>query len=55
MAATAKLYAKLNEESPFFAKVYNSMKAFADIAVPYWSGSQMTNANLGMAYAKQKQ
>jgi len=26
------------------------MKEFADIAVPYWSGSQMTNAKLGMAY-----
>ena len=51
MAATAKLYAKLNNENKFFAKVYASMKDFADIAVPYWSGSQMTNAQLGMAYA----
>ena len=50
MAATAKLYAKLNKENKFFAKVYNSMKDFADIAVPFWSGAQMTNANLGMAY-----
>ena len=50
MAATAKLYAKLNNENKFFAKVYNSMKNFADLAVPFWSGAQMTNANLGMAY-----
>ena len=50
MAATAKLYAKLNSENKFFAKVYGSMKEFADIAVPYWAGSQMTNAKLGMAY-----
>ena len=50
MAATAKLYAKLNKENKFFAKVYNSMKNFADLAVPFWSGAQMTNANLGMAY-----
>ncbi|MDP6437461.1 MAG: TRAP transporter substrate-binding protein [Gammaproteobacteria bacterium] len=54
MAATEKLYAKLNAENAFFAKVYDSMKAFADIAVPFWSGAQMSNANLGMAYAKQK-
>jgi len=54
MAATAKLYAKLNNENKFFAKVYASMKDFADIAVPYWSGSQMTNAQLGMAYANKK-
>jgi TRAP-type mannitol/chloroaromatic compound transport system substrate-binding protein len=55
MAATEKLYAKLNAENAFFAKVYSSMKEFADIAVPFWSGAQMSNANLGMAYAKQKQ
>ena len=29
------------------------MKEFADIAVPYWAGSQTTNANLGNAYASQ--
>ena len=50
MAATAKLYAKLNKENKFFKKVYDSMKNFADLAVPFWSGAQMTNANLGMAY-----
>ncbi len=26
-------------------------KDFADIAVPFWSGSQMSNAKLGMAHA----
>ena len=50
MAATAKSYAKLNKENKFFKKVYDSMKNFADLAVPFWSGAQMTNANLGMAY-----
>lgn len=54
MAATAKLYDKLNSENKFFAKVYASMKDFADVAVPYWSGSQMTNAKLGMAYVNKK-
>jgi TRAP-type mannitol/chloroaromatic compound transport system substrate-binding protein len=29
-----------------------SQKAFADIAVPFWSGAQMSNAKLGMAHAE---
>jgi hypothetical protein len=33
-------------------KVWDSQKAFADIAVPFWSGSQMSNAKLGMAHAE---
>ena len=28
-----------------------SQKKFADIAVPFWSGAQMSNAKLGMAHA----
>ena len=27
------------------------MKNFADIAVPFWTAAQMSNAKLGMAYA----
>lgn len=38
-------------ENPFFKKVWDSQKAFANIAVPYWAGSQTSNAKLGMAYA----
>ncbi len=45
---------KYKAESPFFNEVWNSMKEFADIAVPFWAGAQTTNANLGQAYAKQK-
>jgi TRAP-type mannitol/chloroaromatic compound transport system substrate-binding protein len=45
---------KYKKENAFFKKVWDSQKAFADIAVPFWSGAQTTNANLGMAYAKQK-
>jgi TRAP-type mannitol/chloroaromatic compound transport system substrate-binding protein len=55
MAATEKLYAKLNAENAFFNKVHSSMTEFADIAVPFWSGAQMSNATLGMAYAKQQE
>jgi len=53
-AARASLE-KNAEESAFFKKVWDSQKAFADIAVPFWAGSQLSNANLGMAYAKQLQ
>ena len=39
------------KENKFFNEVYNSMKEFADIAGPFWSGAQMANAKLGMAHA----
>ena len=45
---------KHKAENEFFNEVWTSMKDFADIAVPFWAGAQTTNANLGMAYAKQK-
>ena len=32
-------------------KVWDSQKAFADTAVPFWSGAQMSNAQLGLAHA----
>ena len=38
-------------KNKFFAKVWQSQKDFADIAVPFWSGAQMSNAKLGMAHA----
>ena len=41
-------------DNAFFKKVWDSQKAFADIAVPFWAGAQMSNAKLGMAYAKGK-
>ena len=41
-------------ENAFFAEVWNSQKAFADIAVPFWAGAQASNAALGQAYAKSK-
>ena len=42
-------------ENEFFAKVWQSQKDFADLAVPFWAGAQASNASLGQAYAKQKQ
>ena len=51
MAAAKKTLNKNAADNKFFAKVYDSMKEFADIAVPVWSGAQMSNAKLGMAHA----
>jgi hypothetical protein len=42
---------KRSQKNKFFVKVYNPMKELADIAVPFWSGAQMSNAKLGMVHA----
>jgi TRAP-type mannitol/chloroaromatic compound transport system substrate-binding protein len=42
-------------ENAFFKKVWDSQKAFAETAVPFWAGAQLSNAQLGQAYAKQLQ
>ena len=39
-------------QNPFFAKVWQSQKDFAAIAVPFWAGAQTSNAKLGQAFAK---
>jgi len=51
MAAAKATLLKNAEENAFFNEVYTSMTEFADIAVPFWSGAQMSNAKLGMAHA----
>jgi len=38
-------------ENEFFAEVWQSQKDFAAIAVPFWAGSQASNAALGKAFA----
>ena len=38
-------------ENEFFAEVWQSQKDFAEIAVPFWAGSQASNAALGKAFA----
>lgn len=40
-------------ENAFFAEVWQSQKDFAEIAVPFWAGSQASNAALGKAFADQ--
>jgi TRAP-type mannitol/chloroaromatic compound transport system substrate-binding protein len=49
-AANASLE-KNAAENEFFAEVWQSQKDFARIAVPFWAGSQASNAKLGKAYA----
>ena len=51
MAAAKASLEKNSKENAFFAKVWQSQKDFADVAIPYWAGSQMSNAKLGMAHA----
>ncbi len=53
-AARASLE-KNAEENEFFKEVWNSQKAFAETAVPFWAGAQTSNANLGQAFAKSLQ
>ncbi|MGU9950935.1 MAG: TRAP transporter substrate-binding protein [Gammaproteobacteria bacterium WSBS_2016_MAG_OTU1] len=51
MKAAGKLLDKNKEENAFFLEVWNSMRDFADVAVPFWAGAQASNANIGKAYA----
>ena len=51
MAAAKASLEKNAEENEFFAKVWQSQKDFAEIAVPFWAGAQTSNANLGRAFA----
>ncbi|MBL95314.1 MAG: C4-dicarboxylate ABC transporter substrate-binding protein [Magnetovibrio sp.] len=49
-AAKASLE-KNAKENKFFAKVWQSQKDFAAVAVPFWAGAQASNAALGKAFA----
>lgn len=51
MNAANALLEKNSAENAFFAEVWQSQKDFALVAVPFWSGAQSSNAQLGMAYA----
>jgi len=42
-------------ENAFFKEVWDSQRAFAEIAVPFWAGAQTSNASLGQAFAKSLQ
>lgn len=50
-AAAKKSFEKNAADNAFFKEVWESQKAFADVAIPFWAGAQKSNANLGAAYA----
>jgi len=50
-AAAMKNFDENAKKNPFFKKVWDSQKAFADTAIPFWAGAQKSNAGLGAAYA----
>ena len=54
MAAAKASLEKNAEENAFFKKVWDSQKAFAELAVPFWAGAQTSNAKLGKAYVNSK-
>ncbi len=51
MAAAKATLEKNAAENAFFAKVWQSQKDFAAIAVPFWAQAQTSNAKLGQAFA----
>lgn len=51
MNAARAALEKNSKENEFFAKVWQSQRDFAAISVPYWAGSQASNAALGKAFA----
>ncbi len=51
MGAARNLLEKAASENAFFKEVWDSQKAFAEVAVPFWAGAQASNAALGKAYA----
>jgi TRAP-type mannitol/chloroaromatic compound transport system substrate-binding protein len=51
MAAAKNALQAAADENEFFAEVWQSQKDFADIAVPFWAGSQASIAALGKAHA----
>lgn len=51
MNAAKALLEENAASNEFFAEVWQSQKDFAAIAVPFWAGSQASNASLGKAFA----
>jgi TRAP-type mannitol/chloroaromatic compound transport system substrate-binding protein len=50
-AAAMKNFQKNANENPFFKKVWDSQKAWADVSIPFWARAQKANAAMGQAYA----
>lgn len=52
-AAAMKNFEKNAAANPFFKKVWDSQKAWADVAIPFWARAQRANASMGGAYAEE--
>ena len=50
-AAAMKTFEKNSAENAFFKTVWESQKAFAEQAIPFWAGAQKANAGITGAYA----
>jgi TRAP-type mannitol/chloroaromatic compound transport system substrate-binding protein len=50
-AAALKNFEKNAAANPFFKKVWDSQKEWADTAIPFWARAQKANASMGGAYA----
>ena len=50
-AAALKNFEKNAAANPFFKKVWDSQRAWADTAIPFWARAQKANAAMGGAYA----
>lgn len=50
-AAALKNFEANAKQNAFFKKVWDSQKAFAETAIPFWADAQKSNAALGGAYA----
>lgn len=49
--AARKAFEKHAAENAFFKKVWDSQRAFADVAIPFWARAQKANAGITGAYA----
>ena len=46
-----KTFEKNAATNPFFKKVWDSQKAWANTTIPYWARAQKSNAAMSGAYA----
>lgn len=49
--AAKKLFEETAAKNPFFKEVWDSQRAFAELAIPFWAGAQKANAGITGAYA----
>lgn len=50
--ASAALIKKYSDQNPFFKKVHDSMRKFAETAIPFWAQMQKTNVGVAEEYLK---